>query len=124
MTQPPVGPQQPYQQGPQPGLPPTASNATRSGPLDVRFTRSLSLSLVSVWWILALIVFGLAGIIGMISGFIALANGDNTFLSLLIVIGSVGGAIVGIVLTRLFLESVAVLFRIADNTAAMARQRV
>lgn len=77
-------PQQPYHQGHHPQQP---GASKRAGLLDVHFTRSLSLSLVSVWWVLALIVFGLGGIIGAISGFIALANGNNTFLSLLIVIG-------------------------------------
>lgn len=92
----------------------------KAGMLDLRFTRFLSLTLISVWWVVALIAIGIGAVVGVIAGFVQM--GDSVGIGILWVLGSIVGGVVLAVLTRLFLESVAVLFRIADNTLDIARR--
>lgn len=122
MTQP-FEPQQTYPQ-------PPAPTAKKAGLLDIHFTKFLSLSLISVWWVVALILIAIAAIVGIISGFTIMGSsgvegeeGSRPGWGLLLIASSVFGAPIAAVLTRLFLESVAVLFRIANNTSEIASRR-
>jgi hypothetical protein len=90
-----------------------------AGFLDIRFTRFLSLSLISVWYVLALVVIAIGTVVGVIAGFLRMGN-DEAGLGLLTVLGSLVGGLVLVVLTRLSLEGIAVLFRIANNTSEIA----
>ncbi len=110
----PIQPQQMYPQ-------PDSDPAKKAGLLDIRFTRFLSLSLISVWWVVALILIALGVVFGVITGFTRM--GEETTSGLLLIVGAPIGGIIMAVLTRLFLESVAVLFRIANNTSELAKRR-
>lgn len=112
--------------GPDPYLaPPTtaapAASKAKAGLLDVRFTRFLSLSLISIWWVVALIVLSIGTVVAVVAGLLMLR--DEGLTGLLWVVASLVGGVVLTILTRLFLESVAVLFRIANNTSQMAANR-
>jgi hypothetical protein len=79
---------------------------------------------------LALIMIGIGAIVGVIAGFSMVGGGSGVeedggsgLNGILLIIGSLVGAPVLAVLTRLFLESVAVLFRIANNTSDLAARR-
>lgn len=112
----PPGHQPPIQHPAKNGAPPQ-----KAGILDVRFTRFLSLSLISVWWVAALVLIVIGMVVGIIVGLTRL--GESPLGGLLLIVGSLVGAVVAAVLTRLFLESVAVLFRIANSTSEIARKR-
>lgn len=88
------------------------------GLLDIGFTRFLSLSLISVWWVIALVLIGIVALIIFIVGIVWLVTGAAS--GLLLMVGAVIGAVVCAVITRLSLESVAVLFRIVNNTSEIA----
>jgi hypothetical protein len=117
---------QPYE-----GQPPMTAPAhpqKKAGLLDIHFTKFLSLSLISVWWVVALVLILIAAIVGVIAGVSTMGstNADgatNSLNGVLLIIGSLIGAPIAAILTRLFLESVAVLFRIASNTSDIAARR-
>jgi hypothetical protein len=93
----------------------------RSGFFDVKFTRFLSLTLISVWWVVALVLIAIATLVGVLTGLYQATTEDDVSGGLLVLAGSlVGGAFLA-VLTRVVLESVALLFRIGDNTSQIAR---
>lgn len=110
MSQPPEGYQPPQQQ---PAAP------RKGGALDIGFTRFLSLSMVSVLWVVALIVSGLVIVVGTLIGLFTMT--DSVGRGLLTILGSIIGGVLGAILSRLFLEGVAILFRIGNNTSDIAR---
>lgn len=106
------------------GVPYMAPPGSRpsGGLLDLKFTRFLSLSLISIWWVVSLIAIGLAAVVGVIIGVVWAAGDRGALLGILLILGSLVGAVIAAVLVRLSLESVAVLFRIANNTSAMVER--
>jgi hypothetical protein len=111
MTQPPT--YQPAYEPTRAELPPKK----RRDWLDVRFTRFISLQLISFWWMLSLIVILACVVVGVITGFFQ----DTVLDGAKWVVGSLVGGLVAAVLTRLFLEAVAVVFRIANNTSELVK---
>jgi hypothetical protein len=85
-----------------------------TNPLDMKFDRFLTLWLVKALWGCAL-VFGALWLVGGIIYGIAENEIAMAFYTPL-------GVVIALVLLRIWLELVMVLFRIADNTAAIARQ--
>src|SRR4051794_29380316 len=92
------------------------------GFLDIRFTQFLSLRLISIWWVLSLVLIGTSGAAGVSYGLYYRMSlpWSPAWYGGAIILGSVVGAVLAVVLVRLFLEGIAVLFRIADNTSRIA----
>jgi len=95
--------------------------AKRAGFFDVRFTKFLSVSAVSAIWIVALIVISAATVIVALIGFYTMTTDFGAVIGLLVVVVAVVGGVLSTVLTRLFLEVVAILFRIGNHAAEIAR---
>src|SRR3954454_14335283 len=105
---------------PPPASPPPASSGQSSTPsasgffsdlFDIRFTRFVSLRLISIVYILILIVVSLIALGAIFTGF-ALGVGTGIFYLILAALLWV----VYVVLARVGLEAFAVLFRIHDDT--------
>ncbi len=82
---------------------------------DIRFTRFVSLRLISIVYVLILAAVSLVALIAVFVGF---AQGPGTGLLALVVAGL--GWLIYVVLARVVLEAFAVLFRIHDDTSRMA----
>jgi Domain of unknown function (DUF4282) len=118
MTQPTYPqPTQPSQRAYTPPAPP--AKPKRRDWLDKDFTKFLSLTIIKIWWIVALITIALFTV-GTLIGGTLLYSQSGEFNDLLVAVAAIPVGLLLAVLTRLFLEGVAVLFRIADNTAAIA----
>lgn len=89
---------------------------------DVNFTRFLSLTIIKIWWVVALISIALGTVVAIIDGAISIFKDDGTRGFATVILAIPVGLLL-VVLTRIFLEAIAVLFRIADNTSAMAARR-
>jgi hypothetical protein len=109
---------------PPPASPPPASSGQSSAPsassffsdlFDIRFTRFVSLRLISIVYILILVVVSLVALAAIFTGF-AIGPGTGIFYLILAALLWV----VYIVLARVGLEAFAVLFRIHDDTSRMA----
>jgi ABC-type multidrug transport system permease subunit len=83
--------------------------------LDVRFTRFVSLRLISVVYVVILVAVSLVALGVVFAGF---ANGAAAGLFTLVL--AVLGWVIYVVLARVALEAFAVLFRIHDDTSRMA----
>jgi hypothetical protein len=92
----------------------------KAGFFDVKFTRFWSLSVVTALWIVLLIWAALVAAVGTIIG-IYFATTDSPIFGALIVLGSIFAGVAIAIMSRLALEGVAILFRIGDNTATIAR---
>jgi hypothetical protein len=92
------------------------------GFLDIGFTQFLSLRLISIWWVLSLVLIGVSATAGVSYGLYYRMSLPwlPAWYGGAIILGSVVGAVLAVVLVRLFLEGIAVLFRIADNTSRIA----
>ena len=115
-------------QGPQPQM-----DAKKAGFLDLSFTKFLSLSLIKLLWVISIILILLAAVAGMVYGVTLLddtgstpepteenpfpeEDPDLTGRGVLILILSPIWAGIQLILTRVFLELLAVVFRIESNT--------
>ena len=89
--------------------------------LDLSFTQFVTTKLAGWLYLLLLILVVLGGAVGVISGLTAMFS--DTFLAGGgIIIASVLGVLIYAVLARVAMESILVIFRIAENTSEMARQ--
>jgi ABC-type multidrug transport system permease subunit len=109
---------------PPPASPPPASSSASPAPsaggffndlFDIRFTRFVSLRLISIVYILILVVATLVALGAIFTGF-ALGVGAGIFYLILAALLWV----VYVVLARVGLEAFAVLFRIHDDTSRIA----
>ncbi len=89
--------------------------------LDLSFSQFVTTKLIKWLYILLLVLILLGGAVGVISGLIAIFS-DSFLSGLGIMIASVLGVLIYTVLARVAMESILVIFRIAENTAEIARQ--
>jgi len=97
------------------GLSPAQAGGFFNDLFDIRFTRFVSLRLISVVYVVILIAVSLVAL-GFV--FVGFANGAAAGLFTLIL--AVLGWVIYVVLARVALEAFAVLFRIHDDTSRMA----
>ncbi|RME85960.1 MAG: DUF4282 domain-containing protein [Caldilineae bacterium] len=87
--------------------------------LDLQFNEFVTRRFISILYVIALIVILLAAVIGVVSGIVTLFNDAGQ--GLLLILASIIGAIVYIILTRIWLELIVVVFKIAENTSELVR---
>jgi uncharacterized protein DUF4282 len=109
---------------PPPASPPPATSSQSPAPsaggffndlFDIRFTRFVSLRLISVVYVLILVLVSLSALALIFTGF---ASGAGPGLFALVF--AVLGWFIYVVLSRVLLEAFAVLFRIHDDTTRVA----
>jgi hypothetical protein len=83
---------------------------------DLSFSQFITVSLVKFIYVLGLILLALGFVFAVFSG---LSQG---FGGIIYVLGAVIGFVLGVLWLRVTLEMVVVVFRIADNTAVIAKQ--
>lgn len=88
------------------------------GALDLGFTRFITVRVVSVLYVVGLALLAIGALASIVTGF---RGGVGTGILSLIVAPL--GFLLGALLLRVYLEIVVVLFRIAENTSAMAGRR-
>jgi len=88
------------------------------GVLDLGFTRFITVRVVSVLYVVGLALLAISALASIVTGF---RGGIGTGIFSLIVAPL--GFLLGALLLRVYLEIVVVLFRIAENTSAMAGRR-
>jgi len=84
---------------------------------DMSFKRFITLDILKILYLLLIIIIGIAVLALMVAGF---SNGFGFGILTLIVAPIVG--FIYIVLIRIWLELIAVIFRIADNTSTLVEQ--
>lgn len=82
---------------------------------DLSFTRFITISMIKIIYILAMVVLGLSWL-GIVIG--GLTQGFLPFLVALVV--ATIGAVLYLLLVRVWLELIVVVFRIGENTSIMA----
>jgi uncharacterized protein DUF4282 len=106
--------------------------ARKAGFFDISFTKFLSLSLIKVLWVVSIILIVLATVAGIVYGISLLGDEGGTLTDeetglvtedpdltgrgVLILVLSPIWAAIQLILTRIFLELLAVVFRIESNT--------
>ena len=87
---------------------------------DLTFSRFVTSKLIPLLYVLALILIGLGLVTGVLSGFVKLLDGD-LFTAVMAVVITPLMALIAVVVTRVYLELIVVLFKIAENTREMAQ---
>jgi ABC-type multidrug transport system permease subunit len=112
---PPPASQPPSEQQPTSGGSRVQASGFLNDLFDIRFTRFVSLRLISVVYVVILIAVSLVALALVFTGF---ANGIGAGLFALVLAGL--GWVIYVVLSRVALEAFAVLFRIHDDTSRVA----
>src|SRR4051794_5841842 len=112
---PPPASQPPSEQQPTSGGSRVQASGFLNDLFDIRFTRFVSLRLISVVYVVILIAVSLVALALVFTGF---ANGMGAGLFALVLAGL--GGVIYVVLSRVALEAFAVLFRIHDDTSGVA----
>lgn len=79
------------------------------------FKTFVALRLVSALWIVSLVLYALIIVAALVAAAFFSSTGDSTlsfFIAAVVVVGAIGS----VLLTRIILETIAVVFRIAENT--------
>lgn len=87
---------------------------------DLSFSRFVTSKLIPLLYVLSLILIGLGLVVGVFSGFVKLLDGDF-FTAIMAVAITPLMALIAVVVTRVYLELIVVLFKIAENTREMAQ---
>ena len=82
---------------------------------DLSFSEFVTIKFIRILYIIFLILIAIGLISGIIGGFISMFT-DSFWSGLWKIIVAPIGAIISVVLTRIWLEVLAVVFRIAENT--------
>ena len=82
---------------------------------DLSFSRFITLGIVKVLYVLVLILIAIGWLIGVISGF---SQGAGAGIVGLVVVSIV--ALIQVIFARVWLELIVVIFRIGENTSALA----
>jgi hypothetical protein len=90
--------------------------------LDVSFSRFITSKLVSILYVLFLAFVGLGLIVTIFGALIDLFQGDFGSALLQIILAPIG-ALVAVVIARVYLELIIVIFKIAENTRAMVEKQ-
>lgn len=89
--------------------------------LDTSFSEFITTKIVRWLYMILLAIIVIAGVVGFFSGLVTIFT-DSFFSGLLLIVGSALGVIVYAILARIGMESILVIFRIAENTGELVRQ--
>jgi hypothetical protein len=89
---------------------------------DMSFSEFVTLKFIRILYIILLVIIAIGLVIAIITGFISMFT-DSFLAGLMAIIVAPIGAIISVVLTRIWLEVLVVVFRIAENTTDLVQMK-
>ena len=83
---------------------------------DLSFSEFITTKLVKLLYILLIILVAIGLFVGVIGGLITMFT-DSFFTGLGTIVGSILGALIWIIMSRVWMELIIVVFKIAENTS-------
>ena len=83
---------------------------------DLSFSEFITTKLVKLLYILLIILVAIGLIVGIIGGLITMFT-DSFFAGLVTIVGTLLGAVIWLIMSRVWMELIIVVFKIAENTS-------
>jgi hypothetical protein len=89
---------------------------------DLSFSEFITTKLVRLLYILLLILVVIGLVVGIIGGLVTMFT-DNFFAGLVTIVAASIGALISVIMARVWMEIIIVIFRIAENTSDLAQMK-